>query len=171
MKSLLLFMFLSLTVPGVHTGMTDPVIIVNKASNELAFFDKGKLQNVYPVATGKTEALTPTGTFTIKVKAKDPYYRKKNIPGGDPRNPLGSRWIGFDAKGTDGRIYGVHGTNQPSSIGRNVSQGCIRMHNKNVEALYDKVPNGAKIVIVNEDRKFEAIYDEYLKNRLSQQFQ
>ena len=60
------------------------------------------------------------------MKAKDPYYIAKNIPG-SPKNPLGSRWMGFNARGTDGSKYGIHGTNQPSSIGKYISQGCIRM--------------------------------------------
>ena len=65
----------------------------------MAFIDENKVQTVVSVGTGKTQELTPEGLFTITVKAKDPYYRRKGIyPGGDPKNPLGSRWIGFDAK-------------------------------------------------------------------------
>ncbi|MGM0751380.1 MAG: L,D-transpeptidase [Bacillota bacterium] len=132
----------------------DPFIIVNKESNQLAYIDEGKIQNTFPVATGKTTTLTPEGLFNVTVKAKNPYYRKKNIPGGDPRNPLGSRWIGFDAKGTDGRIYGIHGTNQPSSIGKYISNGCIRMHNKHVEYLFDQVPVGTKVLVVKTNKSF-----------------
>jgi lipoprotein-anchoring transpeptidase ErfK/SrfK len=132
----------------------DPFIIVNKESNQLAYIDDGKVQHTFPVATGKTTTLTPEGLFNVTVKAKNPYYRKKNIPGGDPRNPLGSRWIGFDAKGTDGRIYGIHGTNQPSSIGKYISNGCIRMHNKHVEFLFDQVPVGTKVLVVKTNKSF-----------------
>lgn len=132
----------------------DPFIIVNKENNQLAYIDDGKVQHTFPVATGKTTTLTPEGLFNVTVKAKDPYYRKKNIPGGDPRNPLGSRWIGFDAKGTDGRIYGIHGTNQPSSIGKYISNGCIRMHNKHVEYLFDQVPVGTKVLVVKTNKSF-----------------
>ncbi|WRP05185.1 L,D-transpeptidase [Rossellomorea aquimaris] len=132
----------------------DPFIIVNKESNQLAYIDDGKVQHTFPVATGKTTTLTPEGLFNVTVKAKNPYYRKKNIPGGDPRNPLGSRWIGFDAKGTDGRIYGIHGTNQPSSIGKYISNGCIRMHNKHVEYLFDQVPIGTKVLVVKTNKSF-----------------
>ncbi|MGE6752147.1 L,D-transpeptidase [Rossellomorea sp. NPDC071047] len=132
----------------------DPFIIVNKESNQLAFIDDGKVQHTFPVATGKTTTLTPEGLFNVTVKAKNPYYRKKNIPGGDPRNPLGSRWIGFDAEGTDGRIYGIHGTNQPSSIGKYISNGCIRMHNKHVEYLFDQVPVGTKVLVAKTNKSF-----------------
>jgi len=139
----------------------DPFIIVNKESNQLAYIDDGKVQHTFPVATGKTTTLTPEGLFNVTVKAKNPYYRKKNIPGGDPRNPLGSRWIGFDAEGTDGRIYGIHGTNQPSSIGKYISNGCIRMHNKHVEYLFDQVPVGTKVLVVKTNKSFYQLGKEH----------
>ena len=139
----------------------DPFVIVNKENNQLAFISDGEIQGTFPVATGKNTALTPEGLFNVTVKAKNPYYRKKNIPGGDPRNPLGSRWIGFDAEGTDGRIYGIHGTNQPSSIGKYISNGCIRMHNNNVEYLFDKVPIGTRVLVVKTKRSFEQLGKEY----------
>ncbi|WP_201713425.1 L,D-transpeptidase [Rossellomorea arthrocnemi] len=139
----------------------DPFIIVNKENNQLAYVDDAKIQGTFPVATGKTTTLTPEGLFNVTVKAKNPYYRKKNIPGGDPRNPLGSRWIGFDAKGTDGRIYGIHGTNQPSSIGRYISNGCIRMHSKDVEYLFDKAPVGTKVLVVKTKKSFHQLGKEY----------
>lgn len=164
MKSLLVFLLL-FTSPiwpiGENPTPGHPFLIVNKTTNKLAFVDKGKVQKVYPVATGKTEELTPEGLFTITVKAVDPYYRKLNIPGGDPRNPLGSRWIGFDALNTDGRTYGVHGTNQPDSIGKYVSNGCIRMNNKDVEEIFTKIPIGTKIAVVKSDQSFEALARKY----------
>lgn len=135
----------------------DPLIIVNKRVNELAFLNDGKIQIVERVATGKTSSSTPEGIFTITVKAENPYYRKLNIPGESPNNPLGTRWIGFDAMQTDGRTYGVHGTNDPSSIGKYVSNGCIRMHNEAVEQLYDLVPLGTKILITSSDESFQQL--------------
>jgi lipoprotein-anchoring transpeptidase ErfK/SrfK len=135
----------------------DPYIIVNKKSNELAYFHEEQLKEVHSVATGKSIELTPEGEFTIIVKAKNPYYRKKDIPGGDPQNPLGTRWIGFDAEDSDGRTYGVHGTNNPNSIGGYVTQGCIRLPNEMVEQLFDHVPIGTKIWIVYSDKSFEEL--------------
>lgn len=143
------------TLPG------DPFIIVNKASNEAAYIHHNRVQTVIRVATGKTEELTPEGLFTITVKAKNPYYRSKDIPGGDPENPLGTRWIGFDAEETDGRIYGLHGTNNPSSIGHYVSQGCIRLQNEAVESLYDYIPLGTKILVTTTEKSFEELGQEY----------
>ncbi len=74
-----------------------------------------------------------------------------------PQNPLGVRWIGFDARETDGRIYGIHGTNQPGSIGKYVSNGCIRVENREVSHLYDQVPLGTKVWIVSTDQSFEEL--------------
>ncbi|MBS4209666.1 L,D-transpeptidase [Bacillus sp. FJAT-50079] len=138
----------------------DSLIIVNKKTNELVWVNYGKIIVQTKVATGKTNDLTPEGLFTVTVKAKNPYYRKKNIPGGDPRNPLGTRWIGFDARGTDGRIYGLHGTNQPDSIGKYISLGCIRLPQKMLEQLYDEIPLGTKILVTNSSKSFEQLAKE-----------
>ncbi|MBB5326170.1 lipoprotein-anchoring transpeptidase ErfK/SrfK [Anoxybacillus tepidamans] len=162
MRLLLAFMLIfSSFWPTVTSAVRQPFIIVNKTTNQLAFIRNGKLESIYPVATGVTTALTPEGLFTVKVKAKNPYYRKKNIPGGAPNNPLGTRWIGFDAYGTDGRTYGIHGTNNPQSIGKYITQGCVRMHNRDVEALYEKVPIGAKVLIVRSKEPFALIAKRY----------
>jgi lipoprotein-anchoring transpeptidase ErfK/SrfK len=143
------------------SAVNQPFIIINKAVNKLAFIRNGKMEAVYPVATGVTTTLTPEGLFTVKVKAKNPYYRKKNIPGGAPNNPLGSRWIGFDANGTDGRTYGIHGTNNPQSIGKYITQGCVRMHNHDVETLFEKVPIGTKVLIIRSNESFYTIAKRY----------
>jgi lipoprotein-anchoring transpeptidase ErfK/SrfK len=132
----------------------DPFVIVNKQTNEVALINENRLQTVVSAATGKTENLTPEGLFTITVKAPEPYYRKKDIPGGDPQNPLGSRWIGFDAENTDGRTFGIHGTNDPASIGKKISQGCVRLQNEAVESLYDYIPLGTKILITSSSKSF-----------------
>ncbi|WP_226582854.1 L,D-transpeptidase [Halobacillus litoralis] len=142
------------------------VVIVNKATHEVTFFQKGEEVFRAPAAIGKTKDLTPEGRFDILVKAKDPYYRKTNIPGGDPKNPLGSRWIGFDARGTDGRIYGIHGTNRPDSIGKSVSAGCIRMENKQVEKLFDLVSKDTDVVILESDQSMKDIFLEWEKGKL-----
>ncbi|MFS0781024.1 L,D-transpeptidase [Bacillus sp. 1P06AnD] len=147
---------------GKAAPLKEPsLVIVNKANNKLAYFKDGKMVGMYNVGTGKSNELTPEGLFTFVVKAKNPYYRKKDIPGGDPRNPLGTRWIGFDAKGTDGRTYGVHGTNAPWSIGRYISNGCIRMHNKDVETLYELIPLDSKILVTMSSKSFAKLAKEY----------
>lgn len=159
MRFLLVFLLLFGATPA--KAERPPFIIVNKTTNQLAFIQHGKIEAIYPVATGVATHLTPEGLFTVTVKAKNPYYRKKNIPGGAPNNPLGTRWIGFDAYGTDGRTYGIHGTNNPQSIGKYITQGCVRMHKKDVEELYEKVPIGTKVAIVRSNEPFVAIAKKY----------
>jgi lipoprotein-anchoring transpeptidase ErfK/SrfK len=163
MLSPILFAFLisPLWPLGANPLPGDPFVIVNKTTNELALIDDNKVQTVVSVGTGKTTELTPEGLFTITVKAKDPYYRRKDIPGGDPDNPLGSRWIGFDAEDTDGRIYGIHGTNQPASIGKYVSQGCVRTQNEVISSLYPLIPLGTKILVTSTKKPFELLAKEY----------
>lgn len=156
-------------VPG------DPFIIVNKHNNQLAYIKDNRVQTIINVATGKTKDLTPEGLFTVTVKAINPYFRKKNIPGGSPKNPLGSRWIGFDANGTNGRVYGIHGTNEPWSIGKYISLGCIRMQNEAVESLFPLVPIGTKVLVTNSKKSFEELAQKYgaikKKKRIQRNFQ
>lgn len=139
----------------------DPFIIVNKQSNELAFINNNELVFVSKVATGRLPTLTPEGLFTVTVKAKQPYYRKENITGGARHNPLGSRWIGIDALQTDGRVYGIHGTNRPDQIGEFVTNGCVRLTNEVVNALYELVPLGTKVLIVHSQANFTELATDF----------
>lgn len=146
---------------GENPTVGAPYLIVNKKTNMLAYIDEGKVQMIYRVGTGKTADLTPEGEFTITVKAVNPYYRRKNIPGGAKENPLGTRWIGFDADGTNGRIYGIHGNNNPDTVGQYVSQGCVRMYDEEIQALFKKIPIGTKILITTSDKSFADLAREH----------
>ncbi|WP_281658217.1 L,D-transpeptidase [Halobacillus sp. Cin3] len=162
----LVFSSLQLLLPA---SAEEPVVLVNKAVHELVVYEDGQRTFQAPAAIGKTDKLTPEGLFVIKVKAVDPYYRKNNIPGGVPENPLGSRWIGFDAEGTDGRIYGIHGTNQPESVGTSASAGCIRLKNDDVETLYTMIEEEMDVWIVDDpDVTMEVLYEQWLKNKWQQ---
>lgn len=86
--------------------------------------------NSYPVAIGKPSTPTPTGDFQVLTKIKN--------PGG----VLGTRWMQFTWQ-----EHGIHGTNQPWLIGQTVSNGCVRMHNINVEEVYDLVSVGTPVII------------------------
>lgn len=157
--NLLISIILSFTMSplwplGENPLIGDPYIIINKQTNQLAFIRDGIIQEIYTVSTGRTPDLTPEGEHNIIVKAINPYYRRGNIFGGNPDNPLGTRWLGFDANGTNGRIYGIHGTNNEWTIGKYVTNGCIRMKNKEVENLFEKIPIGTKVLIVNTDKSF-----------------
>jgi lipoprotein-anchoring transpeptidase ErfK/SrfK len=159
-KVLMAFLISPLWPLGPNPVPGDPFVIVNKSKNEMAFVSENKVQTVVSVGTGKTQALTPEGLFTITVKAKDPYFRRGDIPGGDKANPLGARWIGFDAMGTDGRTYGIHGTNQPASIGKYVSQGCIRTQNEVVTSLFPLIPLGTKVLVISSKKSYKTLAQE-----------
>lgn len=113
--------------------------------NRLYLYTNNKVTHVYSIATGRTKELTPEGTFPLVVKIVKPGW--KDIPGGDKRNPLGSRWMGLEVNGDRGRTYGIHGTNQPESIGSNASSGCVRMRNEDVEELFKMVYEGTPVWI------------------------
>lgn len=87
---------------------------------------------------------TPRGRFRVLRKTPQPQYTDPEgrvIAAGSPDNPLGNFWIDL------GESYGIHGTNNPSSIGRARSRGCIRLHNKDIEQLYGMLITGSEVVI------------------------
>lgn len=102
----------------------------------------------YPVAVGKPGWETRPGTYEVINMEIDPIFKSFKTgrliqPG--PDNPLGPRWIGF---WTDGKTQmGFHGTNEPELIGQAVSHGCVRMHNQDVIALYEKVGVGIPVTV------------------------
>ncbi|CAH1054588.1 L,D-transpeptidase family protein [Paenibacillus pseudetheri] len=133
------------------------LIIVNKKTNKLAYFSDGKLVKTFPVATGKSKELTPEGSFKMVVKVKNRPYYKEKIPGGDPANPLGDRWLGLEVNGTYGTTYAIHGNNNESSIGKYVSAGCIRMHNDDIHWLYPKIAKNTRVIITTSTLAMESI--------------
>ncbi|KPV59383.1 hypothetical protein QJ48_11220 [Paenibacillus sp. A3] len=122
-------------------------LLIDKSENRLTVIVNGRAAYSFAVATGRTKNLTPTGTFHIVTKIVKPWYVRKQIPGGDPRNPLGTRWMGINVPGSGGYRYGIHGTNRPYSIGSSASSGCVRMHNRDVEWLYRHIPLGTAVII------------------------
>lgn len=142
---------------GEVSAAGSDLIIVNKKTNKLAYFSDGKLVKTFPVATGKSKELTPEGSFKIVVKVKNRPYYKEKIPGGDPANPLGDRWLGLEVNGTQGTTYAIHGNNNESSIGKYVSAGCIRMHNDDIHWLYPKVAKNTLVVITSSTQGMEKI--------------
>lgn len=149
--------FPGLASAAAGSAMSSELIVVNKKTNTLGFFSGGKLEKVFPVATGKTKNLTPEGTFRIVLKAKNRPYYKENIPGGDPANPLGDRWLGLEVNGTYGTTYAIHGNNNESSIGKYVSAGCIRMHNDDIHWLYPKVAKNTTVIITTSSLDLKSI--------------
>lgn len=133
------------------------VIIINKAINKLAFYENGKLVREFKVATGRSQELTPEGKFKIVNKIVNRPYFKENIPGGDPRNPLGNRWLGLDARGTWGTTYAIHGNSNPASIGTYASSGCVRMYDEEVEWLFDHIQKNTTVFITSSTKSFKDI--------------
>ena len=131
------------------TIIENPVWIqVTKSSFFLTvFLENGLYLRSHEVGLGKDDK-TPLGIFTINVKQENPvwYNNGRKYAFGDPKNVLGTRWMGFENKpGVTG--FGIHGTPEPDSIGKSQSNGCVRMKNQEVEALFEFIPQGTKVVI------------------------
>lgn len=105
-------------------------IIVDLSDRMLYLLQDDTVVNGYPVGIGRMVTQTPTGEFRI--------INKQAHPGG----PFGEFWMGLSAP-----HYGIHGTNDPASIGHYVSHGCIRMYNEDVVALSRIVPIGTRVSI------------------------
>jgi len=122
------------------------LIVVSLEDRKLALVEDGQVKKVYPVAVGKPSTPSPVGTFTIERRAANPAYHhngKTVAPG--PGNPVGTRWMGLSIPG-----YGIHGTNEPKSIGKAASHGCIRMARKDLEEFYELVQVGDTVELVGQ---------------------
>ena len=119
-------------------------ISINLAARSLALFEGTEKIRLYPIGPGTPYTPTPVGYYKIQSKDVNPSWTSpttgKTIPSG-PDCPLGYRWMQIQGN------YGIHGTNNPDSIGHYVSNGCIRMQEKDVEALFDLVKIGTPVEI------------------------
>lgn len=105
-------------------------IVINIEPRMLKLYLNGQLQKTYPIAVGSPSTPTPLGDFNIINKAVN--------PGG----PYGTRWLGLSTP-----HIGIHGTDNPGSIGKAVSKGCIRMYNKDIEEIFPLVNVGTAVSI------------------------
>jgi lipoprotein-anchoring transpeptidase ErfK/SrfK len=129
------------------------VIVVSLEDRELALVEDGQVRKVYSVAVGKPSTPSPVGTFTIKRRVANPTYHhggKTVAPG--PGNPVGTRWMGLSKQG-----YGIHGTNEPNSIGKAASHGCIRMAKADLEEFYELVAEGDTVELVGQRNEETAL--------------
>lgn len=120
-------------------------VTLNLASRLLTVYEGNVKVRIYPVGVGKFSTPTPIGYYKVTDKEINPEWIDPDntnfrIESGE-ENPLGYRWIGLFGN------YGIHGTNKPESIGGYVSNGCIRMYEKDVENLYDIIPLGTPVEI------------------------
>lgn len=104
----------------------------------------------YPVGLGRDEK-TPEGAFTIQWKTKNPTWTDpksgKVLTYGEPGHIIGNRWLGFAAADGSRTGFGIHGTVEPDTIGKAMSDGCVRMRTPDVEALFELIPPGTKVVV------------------------
>ena len=128
---------------AAKTAAGHRLIVVSIPQRKLVLMEDGAVKKVYPVAVGKASTPSPAGRFTINCWVANPTYshRGKVIAPG-PANPVGSRWMGLSVKG-----YGIHGTNEPGSIGKAASHGCIRMGKADLEELFAQVEVGDAVEI------------------------
>lgn len=130
----------SAAVPEAKSGRQ---IVVSIPDRRLAILEDGKVIRVFPVSVGAAVSPSPTGGFRIVRRLVNPTYYHPGIvipPGKD--NPIGPRWVGLNKKG-----YGIHGTNEPGSIGRAASHGCIRMRNRDIVQFFSMVNVGDTVEI------------------------
>ena len=108
------------------------VIVIKIPARILELYEDGKLYKQYSIAVGKSDTPTRIGDWRVIWKS----HRSGDI--------LGTRFIGIDVPWGG---YGIHGTNRPWSIGHFISQGCIRLRNKDIEELFEWVPVGTSVRI------------------------
>lgn len=120
-------------------------VLVDKSQNTLILKSNEEIIKTYNVATGLNNS-TPVGIFKIVNKLTNPTWYKSGaiVPAGSSENILGTRWLGFDIQG-----YGIHGTTDPSSIGKQATAGCVRMLNNEVEELYSLLPVGTVVTVAD----------------------
>ena len=135
---------------------TEKRIAINVASRLLTYYENNKKIAMYPLGLGRKNTPTPVGYFKILEKVVNPTWTDPasgySIPSGAD-NPLGYRWMQIKDN------YGIHGTNRPDSIGGYVSNGCIRMHEADVEKLFAAVDVGTPVDITYNRVVVEKIED------------
>ena len=167
----------SLWVPGEGTEVVIPAryilppapregVVVNLSELRLYYYpaDKPGIVETYPVSVGREEFATPVGITRTTVKVKDPAWappasmRREAAERGEPApsivppgpdNPLGRHAILLAMPS-----YLIHGTNRPDGVGMRVSRGCIRMYPEDIESLYERLPSGTQVNLM--DAPFKA---------------
>ncbi|WP_052161665.1 L,D-transpeptidase [Hoeflea sp. BAL378] len=153
--------------PGVQIKVVEPgqkrtgkvaSIVADKARKQVRGYDaNGKLVVAYPTTIGSSDTPSPTGQVTIERVARNPGYTynpKVNFKQGDndqilevppgPNGPVGTIWIALSKP-----TYGIHGTPEPSKIGKTASHGCVRLTNWDAEELAGLVTPGVTVSFVD----------------------
>lgn len=140
-------------------------LVINLAQLRMFYFPKAKEGErrkviTHPIGIGKVGWQTPQGTTKVTGKAKNPTWfppasvRKEHAEAGDPLpskvppgpdNPLGAHLLTLGWPS-----YLIHGTNKPYGVGLRSSHGCVRFYPEDIARLYDMVPIGTKVTVVNQ---------------------
>lgn len=154
-------------IDNIEEAPTDKKwIVINKTKRILTLYEGTNILKKYPIAQGKLPRYTPEGKFSIVNKLIDPAWGGagiyKPVRGGAPNNPLGPRWMGLSING--GGRYGIHGNNNPQSIGTDASLGCIRMMNTDVKELFELIPKNTIVWIGTDEvlRGWGILQESYL---------
>jgi lipoprotein-anchoring transpeptidase ErfK/SrfK len=152
-------------VPKITEATMGRTIVVRVDENRLYLYDGFHVIKTWDVATAKPGYTTPAGVWTIWDKRENPTWYNPAldswgadlpaiVPGG-PGNPMGTRAIYIDAPG----LIRIHGTPDPESVGRYASHGCIRMHNEDVEQLFDMIDVGQHVIVAGHRPANAAYWD------------
>jgi lipoprotein-anchoring transpeptidase ErfK/SrfK len=128
---------------------TETRLLLNLKKRRVFVYQGQKIIASYPVAIGRRGWETPTGQFRVIQMVREPVWEHpftgQLVPSGK-NNPLGARWIGFWTDGAN--FIGFHGTPQENLIGRAVSHGCVRMRDRDIKALFERVQIGTSVIVI-----------------------
>lgn len=153
------------TIPAQHILPETPRegIVINLTEMRLYYYSREGVVETYPISVGRDGFATPVGVTRTTVKVKDPHWSPPRsmraeaaargepapsvVPPG-PDNPLGRHAILLGLPS-----YLIHGTNRPEGVGMRASRGCIRMFPEDIESLYERVPSGTQVNIIDQPFK------------------
>jgi lipoprotein-anchoring transpeptidase ErfK/SrfK len=127
---------------------TDHRIVLRLQQRRVYLYRGDMLVSSYPVAVGADETPTPQGEFEVSQMIVDPVWQSPwtgEVHQAGPDSALGLRWIQFAAN--DEGVFGFHGTPTVNSIGKAASNGCVRMRNEDVVALFNQVGVGTSVTV------------------------
>ena len=137
------------SLPTTTVTRTETRLLLNLKKRRVFVYQGQKIIASYPVAIGRRGWETPTGQFRVIQMVREPVWEHpftgQLVPSGK-NNPLGARWIGFWTDGAN--FIGFHGTPQENLIGRAVSHGCVRMRDRDIKALFEKVKIGTSVIVI-----------------------
>ena len=154
------------SVPTDLRNRSDRHIVLLRGRRRLLLLENGTLRTAFPVAVGMPGWETPTGTFKVLEKIPNPIWvhpvTGQRVEEQGAENPLGSHWIAFhkDCQGRDAHdgeswitidgctTTGFHGTPHRWTVGREISHGCVRLYNEDVQSLYRQVSLGMQVTVL-----------------------